>query len=136
MNNSVFVDTRFYLAIINPRDKYHGVVRDVSAGLSGRPFITSEAVLMEVGNALSRLSLRHLAVSALRNIRADGRTEIITIDTSIFDKSVQLFSERRDKEWGLTDCTSFIIMQQLEIRDVLTADHHFEQAGFIRLIRG
>jgi predicted nucleic acid-binding protein len=54
----------------------------------------------------------------------------------LFSRGHQLFIDRPDKTWGLTDCISFALMQERNIRDALTADRHFEQAGFVALLRG
>jgi hypothetical protein len=53
----------------------------------------------------------------------------------MLDRGLTLFSRRPDKEWSLTDCTSFVVMQQERLTDALTTDHHFEQAGFRALLR-
>ena len=61
--------------------------------------------------------------------------ELIYIDKATDDLAWQLCKNRLDKTWSLVDCTSFIIMQNFEILEALTTDHHFEQAGFIRLLK-
>jgi len=55
---------------------------------------------------------------------------MVVEEPSSFREGVALFRDRPDKHWSLTDCISFAIMGRLEIRDALTGDHHFEQAGF------
>jgi predicted nucleic acid-binding protein len=61
--------------------------------------------------------------------------EILYIDKATDNLAWQLCKSRLDKAWSLVDCTSFIVMQQLEILETLTTDHYFEQAGFIRLLK-
>ena len=56
-------------------------------------------------------------------------------DTSGWASAWQLGESRLDKEWTLVDCASFIIMKQRSLMAALTTDHHFEQAGFIRLLK-
>ena len=56
------------------------------------------------------------------------------IDPALWQRGWQLYCARPDKEWGLTDCLSFVVMQEQGVFDAFTADHHFEQAGFIRLL--
>jgi predicted nucleic acid-binding protein len=56
--------------------------------------------------------------------------EIIAATSGLFRQGCELHVKRRDKEWSLTDCTSFVVMEQRDIREALTSDHHFEQAGF------
>lgn len=45
-----------------------------------------------------------------------------------------LYGNREDKCWSVTDCSSMLLMEDMEITEVLTADHHFEQAGFVVLM--
>ena len=133
MKPPIFIDTSYLLALVNRRDKYHEAAK-VLAGRIEPPFVTSDAVLFEVGNALSRPPFRKLGISTLRHIRQDQGIEVVTVDAPLFEETVKLFQQRPDQNWGLTDCSSFVIMHQRGIRQALTADKHFEQAGFVRLL--
>lgn len=133
MTKRIFVDTSFFLAILNQRDKYHHVAKAVSADLN-TPLVTSEAVLIELGDGLARLASRSLASRFLQTIKRDKNLIIVPLTTQLVDSAIELYCARPDKEWGLTDCISFVLMQQFGIREALTTDHHFEQAQFIRLI--
>ena len=62
-------------------------------------------------------------------------TLVIPASTALMDRGIALFAARADKEWGLTDCISFVVMQEHNMTEALTADHHFEQAGFSALLR-
>jgi predicted nucleic acid-binding protein len=130
---AIFIDTSYFLALVNTRDKYHQAAKK-AAEKAAPPFVTSEAVLFEVGNALARPPHRLLGIQALRQIRADKMIEIVHIDPDLFNRSITFYRSRMDKSWGLTDCSSFVIMEQLGIGAALTADRHFEQAGFERLL--
>lgn len=133
MTLGIFVDTSYFLALLNSRDKYHQAAR-AAAAQALPPFVTSEAVLFEVGNALARPPHRALGIQALRQIRADAAIEIVPITSDLFAQAVAFYQARPDQAWGLTDCASFVIMQQRGLRAALTADSHFEQAGFTRLL--
>jgi len=61
--------------------------------------------------------------------------DIIHIDESLDSKAWDLLVNRTDKNWSLVDCSSFVIMQENNISEALTTDHHFEQAGFVRLLK-
>ncbi len=134
MRPTLFIDTSYLLALVNIRDKYHLAAVDLSMQISP-PFVTSDAVLFELGNALAKPPIRALGVRVLQQIQADDDIEIVTIDPELFAQTVSLYRARPDKGWGLTDCSSFVIMQQRGLNEVLTADSHFEQAGFTRLLR-
>ena len=94
------------------------------------PFITTEAVLTEIGNALSRLCWHALGFATINDLRTDPDIEVVTVDTALFGRAVALYGSRSDKEWGLTDCISFVVMQERGLTHSLTTDRHFAQAGF------
>jgi len=71
----------------------------------------------------------------LQFILTDPTVEVIATDSDLIHSGLQLFQSRQDKEWGLVDCTSFIIMQDRGLTEALTSDEHFEQAGFVALLR-
>lgn len=125
----VFVDTVYYLALTNPRDQYAADAIRFTAGFSGA-FVTSAWVLAEVANSLTRGTDRSLFLELYRSLADDRRMMIVAPNQELFDEGIHLFAERPDKEWSLTDCISFIIMREYDLTDALTADHHFEQAGF------
>ena len=94
----------------------------------------SDAILFELGNALARPPYRQLGVHALQQIRTDTTIEIVPIRSDLLNQTIAFYQSRPDQTWGLTDCASFVIMQQVGLREALTADKHFEQAGFKRLL--
>lgn len=134
MRSATFIDTSYFLALVNSRDKYHQIASRVAKEILP-PFVTSDAVLFELGNALAKPPHRALGIFALQQIRADVGIEIVHVDPDLFAQTIAFYNSRPDKAWGLTDCSSFVIMQQRKLQDVLTADKHFEQAGFRRLLR-
>jgi len=67
-------------------------------------------------------------------LRQSSSCEIIPVSSALFQGALDLYHERTDKEWTLTDCTSFLIMQEHGITEALTGDRHFEQAGFTALL--
>jgi uncharacterized protein len=97
--------------------------------------IVTESVLFEFANALSPVEHRSKAVVFIDVIRTLSNVEIISAKDELFEKSLNLYRLRSDKEWSLTDCTGFIVMQELQIRYAFTSDKHFEQAGFIKLLQ-
>ncbi len=133
MKPAIFIDTSYFLALVNNRDKYHQAAKSV-AGRVKPPFVTSDAVLFELGNALAKPPYRTLGIRAMQQIRADAGIEIVHVNPDLFAQTIAFYQSRPDKAWGLTDCSSFIIMQQHSLREALTADKHFEQAGFKRLL--
>ena len=76
-----------------------------------------------------------MIVGFIESLRASPHVEVIHIDSTLDEQAWEFFKGRQDKEWSLVDCSSFLIMQQRGITDAFTTDHHFEQAGFIRLLK-
>jgi uncharacterized protein len=125
----VFADTVYYVALTNPRDHYAARAIGFTAAFSGS-FLTTARVLSEVANSLTRGSDRALFVELYRDLAGDGRVTIVPPRQDLFLQGIELYSQRPDKEWSLTDCISFIVMRDYGVMDALTADRHFEQAEF------
>ena len=129
----LFADTSFYIAVVSERDAYHE--RAVLATKRyRRKQVTTEYVLVETGNWMAK-SDRPAFMQLLAELHADPNTTIVPASRDVFDRACRLYGERLDKEWSLTDCISFVVMQKLSITDALTHDHHFEQAGFRVLMK-
>ena len=77
---------------------------------------------------------RWRGISYIHSIRAETWIEIVHIDEQLDGQAWKLLENRLDKTWSLVDCASFVVMEQRGLMDALTTDHHFEQAGFIRLL--
>lgn len=135
----VFWDTAAFLALLNTRDQLHqpAVVISQRLAIERRPMLTTSAVLVETANSLSKVSSRELAWRLMNSIQQSaesGAAEWIYVDHGLWQRGWQLYRQRLDKEWSLTDCFSFIVMQDYHILEAFTSDHHFEQAGFSRLL--
>ncbi|MFN2268522.1 MAG: type II toxin-antitoxin system VapC family toxin [Desulfonatronovibrio sp.] len=131
--NAIFMDTSYILALINAHDEFHKQAVNVADHINGK-FITTEAVLTEIGNALAKPQWRELAIETINDLRDDDDVEVLSITPELFSKAITFYSSRMDKEWGLTDCISFVVMKDRKMTDALTTDHHFKQAGFTVLI--
>ena len=132
----VFADATYWIALFNPRDSLHGVAADVSTSLAQTRITTSEMVLIEVLDALSKpRELRLKVVEAIAAINADPNTDVVPLSGIQFRDALRFYTAHADKEWGVTDCASFILMRERGIAEALTHDHHFQQAGFSALLR-
>jgi predicted nucleic acid-binding protein len=125
----VFVDTSFYIALLRPDDLHHARAVAFDRRYTGQ-FLTSEFVLIELGNWLADPLNRPLFVELNRLLRTDPRTTIHAASADWFSKALALYADRPDKGWSITDCISFEMMHEDGLTDALTADHHFTQAGF------
>ncbi|MEK7466084.1 MAG: PIN domain-containing protein [Planctomycetota bacterium] len=129
----VFADTHFFIALVNPSDPAHAIARK-QREQKGRTLVTTTWVIAEFGNAMSRGGSRALFLAMLDALSAAKNTVVLNPTRSVIDSAVDLFRERPDKDWSLTDCVSFVVMQRRGIRDALTGDRHFDQAGFHALL--
>jgi predicted nucleic acid-binding protein len=136
MKNEVFLDTSYAVALSSPKDSLHQKAVHLATQIkaTGTLMITTQAVMLEIGNSLSKQHYRRAAVSLLYALEADPRIENIPLSKSLYDRAFQLYRNRMDKEWGLIDCVSFVVMSERGITDALTADIHFQQAGFRALL--
>ena len=125
----VFADTFALIAWLNSRDNAHAAVAAYLEGFTGR-LVTTEWVLMELADALSAPEARTTAVAFRQAIRADPLFDVVGYVPTVYQAGFDLFATRPDKAWSLTDCISFGVMTERGLSEALTADHHFEQAGF------
>jgi predicted nucleic acid-binding protein len=135
--NEIFLDTSFAIASVSEKDQFHQKANNWldKIEFSGISIFTTQAILLEIGNALSKSAFRQIGINLLIHFENDPSTEIISLTGELYDKAFELFSRRLDKEWGLVDCVSFVVMKEREITEALTADEHFVQAGFRALLR-
>ena len=125
----IFADTFYYLALLNPSDRAHLEAVEFPDRLSAR-LITTEYVLLEIGDALSSPADRAIFCSLLEHLKSDSMVLIVPSSTELFERGRAFYEHRPDKDWSLTDCISFVVMAENNVNQALTADHHFEQAGF------
>jgi hypothetical protein len=128
-----FADTWYYVALFNRQDASHAKARAWSES-AVRPLVSTEFVLLELGNAFARGNSRARFMHLVQALRRDPGIEVVPANSELLDRGLELFARREDKEWSLTDCTSFVAMAERGLTDALTGDHHFEQAGFTILL--
>lgn len=133
----VFLDTAGLVALLNKDDQYHTAASELfhSFGKQGRQLVTTSLVFGEVGNVLARTDLRSEAAWLIDSLQEEPSAKVVYVDRSLMEGALRLYRSRPDKKWGLVDCSSFVLMNAMQISDAFTADHHFEQAGFQRLLR-
>ncbi len=129
-----FADTFYYLAVINADDTAHERAIRASERMSGR-VVTTAWVLTEVADALAAPERRADFLALWQLLKNDPEVTVVPASEDLFEAGVDLYARRPDKDWSLTDCISFVVMQERGISEALTGDHHFEQAGFVILLR-
>lgn len=131
----IFLDTGGILALVNKRDALHQQAVEVNQELilANIQFIITDYILTEVGNALSRN--KALGIQTLNYLTVAPDVKLVRINESLFNQAIQMYQHYHDKEWGLTDITSFVVMEQLNIAEAFAKDKHFSQYGFSVLLK-
>ena len=129
-----FADTFYFLALLDTREERHLAAVEASRNPELR-FVTTEWVLAEFGDAYCHPEDRADFVALYRSLVNHPRVKIVAADTRLFQRGVDFFERRQDKNWSLTDCLSFVVMRDEGITQALTGDKHFEQAGFTALLK-
>jgi uncharacterized protein len=127
--SKVFMDTLFVIALINKRDQYHEWAVKLSTTLEGQSILITDAVLLEIGNGLAR-GYKAKAVEIIEDFMGSDEVEMVRLNEDLFTRAFMLYKQHSDKAWGLVDCISFVAMRDAGIRQALTFDQHFIQAGF------
>ena len=129
----VFADSHYFIALLNRRDRFHASA--VAESLTqNRQVVTTLWVLTEVADALCKPAMRSRAEQFVRFTLQSTAVVVVRETERWFSRGLDLYGQRRDKSWTLTDCISFSVMQERGIQEALTGDHHFAQAGFTPLL--
>ena len=134
---TIFADACYWIALLNPRDQLHQKANETSKNLGRCRIVTSEMVLTEFLNGLGKKGsqIREKAIKVVKTIMSSPNVEVIPQSSQQFRNAIEKYDNHRDKEWGLTDCASIQIMEERTINEILTNDHHFQQAGYTALMR-
>jgi len=133
----VFADTGYWIALLNPKDHLHERARKVSESLGPVLILTTEMVLVELLNYYAQRGpeKRKAATTLANKLRTNPNVTVIPQTSMQYREGLNLYAERADKAWSQTDCCSFKAMKEYRIHEALTHDKHFEQAGFVALLR-
>jgi uncharacterized protein len=132
----VFIDTAFVFALVNQQDDWHARALHWSRLLETErsALLTTDFILMEIGDGLAAVRSRQHAAEVIQTFRTSAFVEIVPASRSLIEDALLMYQTRADKDWGMTDCSSFVVMQERGITDALTVDRHFQQAGFRALL--
>lgn len=129
----VFGDAHYFLALANPRDAGHAAALVFARKWRG-VVVTTRWVLAEVADGLASPVNRRLGVILVERVSREPGFRLVDNSDVLFTRGFDLYRQREDKGWSLTDCISFIAMADEGLTEALTEDHHFEQAGFTALL--
>jgi uncharacterized protein len=133
-NERLLLGTVYVQALLNHRDQHHAqALRLAPRVRSAAEVWVTEAVLIEIGDALSGTH-RAGAAAFIGSCYRTPNITVVPVDTPLLSRALRLYESHTDKEWGLTDCISFVVMRDQQLVDAVTADRHFRQAGFRALL--
>ena len=134
--DKVFIDTAAWLALINKDDEFHKKAKDVRENLikDKTILVTTNQVIIEVANSLSKSLFRESAIKLIESIEMSRNIRVIYVEQESYTRAWKTYKKMSDKAWSLTDCISFVVMEDEGVQKAFTTDHHFEQAGFIKLL--
>jgi uncharacterized protein len=135
----LFADTSGWGNLVDPRQPFHALAKAIyyDARRQNRRVVTTSYILAELIALMSsplRIP-RATTIAFVESLKTSPYVEIVSVDYALDEQAWQLLKQRPDKEWSLVDCASFVLMKQRRLNEALTTDHHFEQAGFIRLLK-
>jgi len=135
----LFIDTSGWASLFDRKQGYHReAVHFLKTALSDEVgLVTTNLVLIELTALLtSPLKIpRPQQIQLLADLRSRANLRIVFVDSQMEIQAWNLWQARPDKTWSMVDCTSFVLMQNLKLSQSLTTDHHFEQAGFVRMLQ-
>jgi predicted nucleic acid-binding protein len=130
----VFADSFYFFAILNPKDDAHQKALRFAME-HAEPIVTTAWVLTELADGLASTNRRTAFSRVVARIQDEPQNEIVAPTDELMARGTALYDARPDKQWSLTDCISFLVMEDRQIAEALTGDHHFEQAGYVALLK-
>ena len=133
----LFADAGYWIALMHAKDQHHKKALALAKELGPRRILTTQMVLTEALNTVAGYgdNIRKFAVDMVKGLSQNPDVEIFPQTASQFREAVQRYESRRDKKWGLTDCASFLVMEERSLNEALAHDRDFEQAGYKALMR-
>jgi uncharacterized protein len=132
MANEIFIDTSGFFALTSVTDEQHELaLRRLAAAIKAkRRFVTTDYVIVETANLFKARKLSHHLPKFFCELENSQLCRVIWTDSTQFSLAIKFLLKHNDQSWSFTDCHSFWLMKQLRLREALTKDHHFRQAGF------
>ncbi|MBD1875146.1 PIN domain-containing protein [Nodosilinea sp. FACHB-131] len=129
---TLFADTFYWAAMLNPRDQWHQKVRQFNQTLGAVELVTTDEVLTEFLNFFSSFEplVKEGAIQRASLLLQSPMVQVVPQSRDTFLAGLYLYGQRLDKGYSLTDCISMQTMQFLGLKEVLSHDRHFVQEGF------
>jgi predicted nucleic acid-binding protein len=130
----IFVDSSAWYALVNARDKNHLAAKRFLE--AGHRLLTTNFVIDETITLVLVRKGYQAAVDLGEQLWSEEQARIVWLSRADQRAAWQLFKRYSDKEFSFTDCTSFVVMERLELTHAFAFDEHFDQTGqFVRVPR-
>jgi len=136
MAGEIFIDTSGFYALLVRGDDRHDRARLAmrKAAKKKQRFVTTDYVLDEAATLLMARGGSPVIPALFESVSASKACRVVWMDVERFEKTKVLFIKNIDRIWSFTDCFSFIVMKDLQLREALSKDAHFRAAGFVPLL--
>jgi predicted nucleic acid-binding protein len=133
--NDVFVDTSGLYALVDKKDANYETAKDEVGRIArnGQKLVVTDYIVDEAVT-LAKARGARVAVRILDLIEQSTGIRVERIDAGRFDETKAFFRRHSDHDYSFTDCSSFVLMRELQLTRVLTSDRHFTEAGFEALL--
>ena len=137
MTQPLFADSGYWIALWNPEDALHHRAVALAEASGSSAVVTTQLVLIEALNFMAGMGLsrRGYAVRMAQDLEDDPDVEVVPLSDAQFRAALERYAARPDQRWSVTDCASFLVMEERGITEALAYDRDFEQAGFTALLR-
>jgi predicted nucleic acid-binding protein len=136
MKAEIFIDSSGFYALLAKRDSMHQKAIDIlqQAAQEKISFITTDYIIDETATLLQARKLSHILSAFFDTVFESSACTIAWMDQDRFLQTKSFFLKHKDQSWSFTDCFSFILMKELNLKQALTKDNHFTEAGFAPLL--
>ncbi len=136
ISKRVLFDSSGLFALLDTTEAGHSAAKEwmegAHAGNVG--LVATDYILDETTTLLMARRLGHLARRMFDMVDLSDATEVVHIDAERFTRARHFFLKHLDQGYSFTDCTSFVVMKELKLKEALTTDAHFRTAGFVPLL--
>jgi hypothetical protein len=129
----IFVDAGAWYALAMPSDPDHAQATLFAASIS-EPLITSDYIVDELLTLFSVRGQRRKGIEWVHEVLERGGTELVQVNVDDFSAALRVYEQFHDKAWSFTDCTSYVVIQRLQLKQAFSFDHHFRQFGMVSVI--
>jgi predicted nucleic acid-binding protein len=128
----IFIDTHYFIAIINRLDQWHATATKYAQQISKTRLVTTDCIFVETLNYFAAYSpeLKKRAADAIQKFSLNPRIHVVEQNSQLLAEGIQLYLSRLDKGYSLTDCISMNVAHAFGTNKILTHDNHFRQEGF------